>query len=149
MQELERLIDIESKRCGLLLNWQSSQDPFWHYGIGLSDSHIFDTGRGLCPFLSDRAKLVVDIERIVFPPGKVIGRLKHAIHVFGSWDYNVLGWNCEHLARLIATGRPRSYQSAVIWMLCDLTPTGDHKSAARIFNDYLQANEPSLLTRER
>ncbi|MGB7440079.1 MAG: hypothetical protein WA919_03350 [Coleofasciculaceae cyanobacterium] len=37
------------REYGCLLNWQNPPDPFWHYGIGLSDTQIFDTGRGLCP----------------------------------------------------------------------------------------------------
>jgi hypothetical protein len=31
---------------GRLFNWQNPPDPFWHYGIGLSDTHIFDPGQG-------------------------------------------------------------------------------------------------------
>ena len=28
-----------------MLPWQNVLDPFWHYGIGLSDLYIFDTGK--------------------------------------------------------------------------------------------------------
>jgi hypothetical protein len=30
----------------------------------------------------------------------------------GSWCYCLGGWNCEHWARLVTTGRPVSYQTA-------------------------------------
>ncbi|TBR58001.1 hypothetical protein BLD44_017710 [Mastigocladus laminosus UU774] len=47
IEEIDRLTNPSSQRYGRLLNWQNPPDPFWHYGIGLSDMHIFDTGRGL------------------------------------------------------------------------------------------------------
>ncbi|WP_199336753.1 hypothetical protein [Oscillatoria sp. FACHB-1407] len=50
LKAIDRLTDPSSRRYGRLLNWQNPLDPFWHYGIGLSDTHIFDTGRGLRPF---------------------------------------------------------------------------------------------------
>ena len=43
---IDELTDPSSNRYGKLLNWQNPPDPFWHYGIGLSGIHIFDTGRG-------------------------------------------------------------------------------------------------------
>jgi hypothetical protein len=60
--EINRLANPLSERYGRLLNWQNPSDPFWHYGIGLSDVHIFDTGRGLRPFERSEAKYVVGIE---------------------------------------------------------------------------------------
>jgi hypothetical protein len=70
-------LDWSSNRCGRLLNWQKHPDPFWHYGIGLSDTMIFDTG-GLSPFERDDAKLVILSEAESLPPGQVIRRLSHA-----------------------------------------------------------------------
>ncbi len=143
-QEINRLINPLSKRYGRLLNWQNPPDPFWHYGIGLSDLHIFDTGAGLQPFEKSDAKFVIGIDHLAFPPDKTIERLKHAIKVFGHWEYNLFGWNCEHLGRLIATDQPRCYQSNPIWWLCNMSPEGDHHSAHQIFYDYLQKVDPSL-----
>lgn len=144
VEEIDRLGNPSSQRYGRLLNWQNPPDPFWHYGIGLSDVYIFDTGQGLRPFDKKDAKLVVGIDPIAFEPKQTIKRLKHALHVFADWDYNLTGWNCEHLARLIATDQPRCYQSKLIWWLCNMTPDGDHKTAHRIFQDYLKIVEPSL-----
>ena len=143
---IDHYANPSSNRYGKLLNWQNSPDPFWHYGIGLSDTHIFDTGQGLCPFKRHDAKMVIGIDHIAFSPEQTIKRLKQALYVFGHWEYNVFGWNCEHLARLIATDKPRCYQSKKIWFFCNLTPKGDHKSARQIFKDHLKKFDPSLIS---
>lgn len=144
IHEINRFAEPSSERFGYLLNWQNPFDPFWHYGIGLSDRHIFDTGRGLCPFEREDAKFVIGIDHIAFEPRQTIERLKHALRVFGSWEYTVPGWNCEHLGRLIATDKPICYQSRPIWWLCNLTPKGDHKTAHHVLRDYLAKINPSL-----
>jgi hypothetical protein len=141
---IEHLVNPDSDRFGRLLNWQNSPDPFWHYGIGLSDTHIFDTGQGLCPFERTEAKLVLGIENIAFQPTKTIARLKQALYVFSDWEYNLVGWNCEHLGRLIATDQPRCYQSRFMWWICNLTPSGDHQTAQQVFRDHLLGIDVSL-----
>ena len=138
-------MDPCSKRFGQLLNWQNPPDPFWHYGIGLSETHIFDTGQGLCPFERSDAKFVMGIEDISFEPHKTIDRLKHALNVFADWQYNFMGWNCEHLGRLIATDQPRCYQGSPLWWLCNMSPEGDHKTAQATFHNYLLDVKPSLV----
>ncbi len=142
---IENFSDLSSKRFGRLLNWQNPPDPFWHYGIGLSDAYIFDTGQGLCPFKRGDAKFVIGIEGIAFKPEETIERLKHALSVFSAWEYNFAGWNCEHLGRLIATDQPRCYQSSPLWWLCNMSPEGDHKNAKEIFRNYLLKVNPSLV----
>ncbi|NMF63114.1 hypothetical protein DP115_10120 [Brasilonema octagenarum UFV-OR1] len=144
IKEIECFIGPSSERYGRLLNWQNPPDPFWHYGIGLSDTHIFDTDRGLCPFERKEAKFVAGIDHIAFEPERIIERLKQALHVFADWEYTIPGWNCEHLGRLIATDKPRCYQSRALWFLFDLTPEGDHKTAHQIFRAYLEKVAPSL-----
>jgi hypothetical protein len=59
IEAIDFLVDPSSSRYGRLLNWQNLPDPFWHYGIGLSDTHIFDTGQGLCPFERDEAMALI------------------------------------------------------------------------------------------
>ena len=132
IKEVEHLVDPRSKRYGRLLNWQNPPDPFWHYGIGLSDTHIFDTGQGLCSFEKQDVKLVLGVDSIAFEPPETIERLKQALRVF----HNFADWNCEHLARLIATNQPRCYQSGFLWWLCNMTPEGDHKTALHDFNSF-------------
>lgn len=145
IEQIDLIVDKTSARCGILLNWQNPSDPFWHYGIGLSDTHIFDTGQGLRVFEKEDARFVLGIEHIASPPDQTIKRLRHALCVFADWGYTLPGWNCEHLARLIATDQPRCYQSRAIWWMCDLTPDGDHKTARKVFREYLRKVEPGLL----
>ncbi|MEA5418262.1 hypothetical protein VB712_03430 [Spirulina sp. CCNP1310] len=145
IQEIDRLANPASPRYGRLLQWQNFPNPAWHYGIGLSDTHIFDTGGILQPFTKHDAQQVLGIDSIAFAPDQTIQRLKYALHVFApTWQYNVLGWNCEHLSRLIATDQPRCYQSRPIYWLCNLTPEGDHKTAQQLFQNYLNTIDPSL-----
>jgi len=144
MEEIDHLVDPSSNRYGKLLNWQNPPDPFWHYGIGLSDAHIFDPGQGLCPFERSEANFVLGIDHIAFSPNQTIKRLKHALSVFADWEYTLSGWNCEHLGRLIATDQPRCYQSSPIWWLCNMTPEGDHKIAQQVFHSYLSTVDPDM-----
>ena len=145
LQYIDVCVDLGSNRCGRLLNWQNPGDPFWHYGIGISDKHVFDTGRGLRVFERSSCRNVIGVDSIHYPPIITIGRLKHAIDVFGGWRYSLIGWNCEHLARLIATNRPRCYQSKMVWWLAGLDAKGDHKIAKRVLENHLRMNAPELL----
>lgn len=144
------LVDTDSKYYGKLLNWQGS-DSFWHYGIGLSDQKIFDTGRGMKPFDSRhvKAKFVNGVEDLAFPPGKTIQRLIYALKRFHQWEYGLLGWNCEHLARLVATNRAISYEvKKQPWPIPDLNHGGKHPHAGKDFHEYLSKVNPDLLSRE-
>ena len=82
MEEIDHLVDPSSNRYGKLLNWQNPPDPFWHYGIGLSDAHIFDPGQGLCPFERSEANFVLGIDHIAFSPNQTIKRLKACSQCF-------------------------------------------------------------------
>ncbi|MDS3859848.1 hypothetical protein RIF25_03405 [Thermosynechococcaceae cyanobacterium BACA0444] len=146
-QAIDRAVDTSSSRYGRLLNWQNFADPVWHYGIGLSDEYIFDTGLGICVFSRRDARPVLGIEEIAFPADITIARLKQALIVFQDWRYNLLAWNCEHLARLIATNQPRCYQSQPLWWLSGLTPAGDHPNAQQLLTEHLNRVGQSQLTR--
>jgi hypothetical protein len=145
LEHIDMCIDFASTRCGELLNWQNHGDPFWHYGIGISDLHVFDTGRGLRVFERTNCLKVVGIDSIHYSPDITIGRLKHAMEIFSGWHYSLLGWNCEHLARLIATNRPRCYQSKLVWWLAGLDANGDHMIAKEVLGRYLRECAPELL----
>jgi hypothetical protein len=144
---IAQLSDPDSDRYGKLLHWQNDSDPFWHYGIGLSETHVFGFGQTLAVFEQPNAIAVTDVDHLAFPPKKTIARMKEAIQAFSDWNYQILGWNCEHFARLIATNQPRSYQSMPLWMICNLTPSGTHKTAYRVFHDHLMAVNPWLTLR--
>jgi hypothetical protein len=145
LQHIDTCVDFGSNRCGRLLNWQNHGDPFWHYGIGISDLHVFDTGQGLRVFERTICRNVVGIDNIHYPPAITIARLRYAIDVFGDWTYSLLGWNCEHLARLIATNQSRSYQSKFVWWMAGLDQYGDHKIAKSVLENHLRMNAPELL----
>lgn len=144
-KNINACLDFESKRCGRLLNWQNPNDPFWHYGIGISDLHVFDTGRGLRVFERANCLRVAGVDGIHYTPKITIGRLMHALEAFKGWHYSLLGWNCEHMARLIATNKPRCYQSKLVWWLAGLDANGDHKIAKKVFEKHLRKHAPELL----
>lgn len=136
--------ELSSQYYGRLLNWT---DGFvWHYGIGLSATHIFDTGGGLCAFrFAFEPKFVVGVDDALFSPEQTIERLIHALRVFGNWDYGLFGWNCEHLARLIATDNPISYEVLKApWPIPALNHNGLHPTAKDIFLKQLGAPELSV-----
>ncbi|WP_204141296.1 hypothetical protein [Halomicronema sp. CCY15110] len=140
-------LDSTSQFYGKLLNWQGA-DSFWHYGIGLSDTHIFDTGRGWQPFERHYvdAKFVLGIDDITYPPDKTIKRLIHALRCFKNWEYGLLGWNCEHLGRLAATNQPMSYEvKRQPWPIPQLNHDGWHPTAERDLRDYLLRHAPELV----
>lgn len=137
ISEIDRYSDPSSPSYGRLLHWQDLPNPVWHYGIGLSDRYIFDP-IGLQAFTKKQARPVLGIDSIALSPEITIQRLKYALTVFKDWRYNLLGWNCEHLSRLIATDQPRCYQSKPVWWMCNLTPEGDHKIARQVLTGYLK-----------
>jgi hypothetical protein len=145
IQHLQNHLDPQSPYYGKLLNW-CGQDGFWHYGIGLSDAKIFDTGRGMQVFDRDSvdAKFVLGIETIAFAPNTTIERLKHALTCFADWHYGLLGWNCEHFARLVATDIPISYEVRKTFLRY-FNHDGYHPTAQADFQRYLQANAPHLI----
>ena len=149
IDQIHHSIDPSSQFYGKLLNWKGN-DGFWHYGIGLSDHEIFDTGRGMKPFDSHyvKAKFVRKVEDITFPPDKTIRRLVYALKRFREWEYGLLGWNCEHLARLVATNRAISYEvKKQPWPIPDLNHGGKHPHAKENFKKHLSDKEPDLLSR--
>jgi hypothetical protein len=143
---IDRCCDPNSARYGKLLNWQNSGDPCCHYGIGLSDQHIFDTGQGLQIFVHEDSCFVLGVDSIAFKPEASIARLKFALDIFKDWNDILLGWNCEHLARLIAADQPRCYQSKPLWWMAGMDSNGDHKIARQLLSDYLRVNAPELLS---
>jgi hypothetical protein len=51
------------------------------------------------------------------PLAEIYRNLLASVSAFHQvWRYGVQGWNCEHWARLVATGDPVSYQVAQNWL---------------------------------
>ena len=68
IEEIDRMVNSSSERYGRLLNWQNPPDPFWHYGIGLSDTHIFDTGQGYAHLRELKQNLFLALTTLLFRP---------------------------------------------------------------------------------
>jgi len=145
IRDIQGKVDPTSQFYGKLLNWWNRN---WHYGIGLSDRYIFDTGQGMHPFERSHvgARIVLNIDHIAFPPDQTIQRLIHALRKFGWWNYGLLGWNCEHVARLVATDDPRCYElQNQPWPIGFLIRGNKrHPHAKQDFRAYLAEHAPSL-----
>jgi hypothetical protein len=144
---------LGSRFYGRLLNWNHgwTQGNIWHYGIGVSNTHIFDTGAGLRVFRPDfKPKLVIGVDHRLFSPDQTIARLIEALCVFYYWHYGLLGWNCEHLARLVATNDPVSYEVRKLpWPIPALNHNGRHPHAKDDLRNHLKESNPDLLVSRR
>jgi hypothetical protein len=145
INNIHKCSNRNSKFYGKLLNWYS--DGAWHYGIGLSDDHLFDLGDNLNTFhKKDRQVQLVSIRQ--YPPDKMIQRLIHALSCFKDWHYGLLGWNCEHYSRLVATNDAICYQVKNS-PLAFLNHGGYHPTAVQMLTDYLNhLGKPELTSFE-
>jgi hypothetical protein len=146
-REILRVGDPRSIRYGKLLNW--TDGLVWHYGIGLTNSRIFDTGKGMQVFRYQfPPKEVIGVDDLLFRPGQIVERLIQAIEIFRQWDYGLLGWNCEHFARLVATDDPVSYEVLKQpWPIPALNHDGRHPTARQELRAHLRRHAPELLVR--
>ncbi len=137
--------DPESRYYGRLLSWFGSPGLAWHFGIGLSDSHFFNTGPQDWRILEMSAQQPTLVKGIpVVTPVVVISRLEYALHVFREWPYDLLRWNCEHLGRLVATGDPICYQVASAPLLSFWLQGGRHPTAKSRLESWLSLHASDL-----
>jgi len=136
--EMYQKVDINSKYYGRLLNWCSL--GVWHYGIGISNNLIFDTASlALFDRVDLDIRLVPNVQN--FSPSETIDRLCTAILCFHNWDYGLLGWNCEHFARLVATDKAISYEvKKLLFPIPQLNHDGWHPQASRLLNEYRESH---------
>ena len=139
LQDIRNHVDPTSKYYGRLLEWKDA-DYFGvlHYGIGLSDNKICSGGHYVTFDRKWNPDARIINEDISFEPYVVINRLYAAIEAFKDWDYSVFGWNCEHVARLLAYNDPKCYQTIPVFFLCNQTRWGQHKTAKEYFQRYLE-----------
>lgn len=100
-------VDYQSLNAGMLIY---DQDSALHYHITISDTHAFNFGaNGFAvfpiPSNSEKARHVKLLSR-----EEVLDRCLIAYQLFKDWNYGILGWNCEHFARLVTTDTAISYQ---------------------------------------
>ena len=140
INDIEKYADPTSSRYGKLLNWPDPVWPIWHYGIGLSDTYIFDTGKGWQAFQRVDAKEVIGVDHLHLASADVIDRLKKAVECFKSWSYHLLGWNCEHMSRLVATQEARCYAIGPVLGL-RLAGDGVNHDADKLFAEYIKIKD--------
>ena len=136
--EMYQKVDTNSKYYGRLLNWCSV--GVWHYGIGISNNLIFDTASlALFDRVDLDIRLVPNVQN--FSPSETIDRLCTAILCFHTWNYGLLGWNCEHFARLVATDKAISYEvKKLLFPIPQLNNDGWHPQASRLLNEYRESH---------
>ena len=111
IREFKTYVDYKSSKAGHLIHHREhSKDSVLHYHITISDTHAFNFGgNGFAVFpIPRKAKRARDIK--LLPREEVLDRCLIAYELFRNWDYGVLGWNCEHFARLVTTNEAISYQ---------------------------------------
>jgi serine/threonine protein kinase len=111
IHEFKTHVDYKSSTAGLLIHHkESSSDLALHYHITISDTHAFNFGgNGFAVFRIPRKYHTVESVTLL-PKKEVLDRCLIAYELFKTWDYGVLGWNCEHFARLVTTDEAISYQ---------------------------------------
>lgn len=111
IRDFKNYVDYNSNNAGYLIHHREHRkDPTLHYHITISDTHAFNFGGNgfsvfRTPKQSKRAKYIN-----LLPKKEVLDRCLIAYELFKDWDYGILGWNCEHFARLVTTGKAISYQ---------------------------------------
>ncbi|MFB2834490.1 hypothetical protein [Floridanema evergladense] len=125
-------VDYQSSNAGKLIHnyWNAS----WHYYITISDTHVFNFGgNGFAVFpIPSNTKQVTQVK--LLNKKEVLDRCLIAFQLFKDWHYGLLGWNCEHFARLVTTSEAVSYQvkeSPLAW----LNHNGYHPLAMKIMNE--------------
>ncbi|BAY20454.1 serine/threonine kinase [Calothrix sp. NIES-2100] len=111
IKEFTAHVDYDSPNAGLLIHHKDHRkSSTLHYHITISKTHAFNFGgNGFAvfpiPHQAQRTQHVILLDR-----KKVLARCLIAYELFKDWHYGVLGWNCEHFARLVTTGEAISYQ---------------------------------------
>ncbi|SRR6266404_2096393 len=93
----------------------------WHYSVALSDSSavswgphqkgMWGSGRISVHPIDPACRDVTNVHYLAL--AEIYRNLLASVAAFHHlWRYGIHGWNCEHWARLVATGDPVSYQVA-------------------------------------
>ncbi|MEH2243224.1 serine/threonine protein kinase [Nostoc sp.] len=104
-------VDYSSSNAGLLIHHREHRnDPALHYHVTISDTHAFNFGgNGFAVFpIPKKAHVAKSVK--LLDRKEVLDRCLIAYQLFKDWHYGILGWNCEHFARLVTTGEAISYQ---------------------------------------
>jgi hypothetical protein len=123
IQDILELWKKKDRRAGQLVQ---RREAVWHYSVALSHRKAISwsgiphqTGHMNIHDIGDE---FIDTVNVVYlPKDQVLKNLIASVVAFHNiWQYG-WGWNCEHWARLITTGEPKSYQmETVLFGICNL-----------------------------
>ncbi|MGM3307950.1 serine/threonine protein kinase [Anabaena sp. WFMT] len=132
-------VNYNSTNAGYLIHHREhNNDPALHYHITISDTHVFNFGgNGFAVFRIPPKYHIVESVTLL-PRKEVLDRCLIAYELFKTWDYGLLGWNCEHFARLVTTGEAISYQVKES-ILAFLNNNGYHPSAKEMMDKACQS----------
>lgn len=131
--EIETKANPDSQLYGKLLEWQEGFSN--HYAIGLSDEYMFSPGETFAVILTSKHRLKHTPDKAL-NSSLVVKRLIYSLDCFKTWNYGLLGWNCEHYARLVSTNEALSYQ-VKFSPLAFLNNGGYNPDAVGVFDKYL------------
>jgi hypothetical protein len=126
MSDIHYLIDnnLSHPHYGRLLHHRDLQNPkILHYSVQLNESDSIGWEPVRCDRQKDTGRLAIwSIDWNRFQPAKWVTqwereRINRALHVsvkefHECWQYELFRFNCEHWARLVATGDCRCFQIA-------------------------------------
>lgn len=135
ISEIKEKSQPNSKYYGKLLEWYDGIAN--HYGIGLNDQEILSTGEHIAVIFHENRRIKF-CPTPALAPNLVIERLIPSLGCFKDWGYGLLGWNCEHYGRLIATNKAKCYQVKYS-PLAMFNHGGYNPDALKVFNKYLKS----------
>lgn len=118
-QQIQEHWNPASNKCGKLI--KNTNGTVWHYSVALSDEWAMSWGANggglmnighlyLQPITSDFTACD-DVDYLDM--NKIFKNLNASVKTFhNDWWYNIQGWNCEHWARLVVSGKAVSTQVA-------------------------------------
>jgi len=119
LSEISERWTPQDGRCGRLVQ-RHIKPRVWHYEVALSDSWtiswgpkggIWIAGPGRLKVRRIHLKCCNTPDIIHLPLPQIYTNLIGSVTTFHrKWLYGVHGWNCEHWARLVTTGKAKSYQ---------------------------------------
>jgi hypothetical protein len=112
MEEIFRQWRPDEQRAGKLVQRRSA---VWHYSAALSNTKAVAWGgiphqTGTMTVHDIGPEFIDTVNVVYFQKERVLTHILGSVSAFHNvWQYG-WGWNCEHWARLVTTGEPKSYQ---------------------------------------
>lgn len=104
----------DERRCGKLVQRRGA---VWHYSAALSNTKAVAWSgiphqTGHLTIHEIGPEFIDTVNVVYFEKDRALAHIIASVEAFHNvWQYG-WGWNCEHWARLVTTGEPKSYQVA-------------------------------------